>query len=257
MNSLNTTTRSRDRGFTVMELIVVIAIIAALMAMLLGGISALRGGAQEAQTQTLLAGLIGLEGQYEVQFKNSVGIKHLFDSDYDWTKTKRQNADGFSGQIMIDGDYVNPETNGNYTYGNGDKNDDYMERANLYMERFLWAANQMPVIREKLPTFGAAFGDSDNDGFIDIVDAWGNPIAYANKVRHTPGTDTADDFLPEYDGPFFASAGKDGMWGQPRIRGEFTSDAAWNTYTGTDEYLFSLDNLYSFDVDRSAAKRGD
>lgn len=262
MTNLSTTTRPHAHGFTVMELIVVIAIIAALMAILVGGMTVLRGGAQEAQTQTLLAGLMGLEGQYQVQFKGGFGVKHLVDPydpkpTYDWTTVKRQNAEGYSNNVVISGDYVNPETSGDYTYSNGDTNDDYMKSANLFMERFLWAVNQMPVIREKLPSFGASFGDSDTDGFIDIVDAWGNPIAYANMVTHTPGKDEADDFLPEYRGPFFASAGQDGMWGRPRNSGEFSSDAAWNAYKETDDYRFSIDNLYSFDVDRSAAQRGD
>lgn len=256
MTTPSPTTRPHARGFTIMELIVVIAIIAAISAILLGGMTVLKGGAQEAQTQTLLAGLMGLEGQYQVQFQSGTGIGHLNDNKYNWTQNKRQNAQGFSNTQEITGDYVNPDTNGNYTYANGDENDEYMERANLYIERFLWAVNQMPVIREKLPSFGTAFGDTDGDGFIDLVDPWGNPIAYANRVKHTPGTED-DDFLPQYTGPFFASAGKDGMWGRPRTSGEFDSTAAWETYKGTDDYRFSTDNLYSFDIDRSAAQRGD
>ncbi len=267
MKNLRPTTRPHAHGFTVMELIVVIAIIAAIMAILLGGMTVLKGGAQEAQTQSLLAGLMGLEGQYQVQFQGGTGVPHLRESNsiYDWTSPKVKNAQNASGTGTLNegtGAYINPDTKGNYTYANGDTNDEYMERANLYIERFLWAVNQMPVIREKLPTLGTAFGDADGDGFIDLVDPWGNPIAYAASVSHkveklriNDGKD--DDFLPQYTGPFFASAGKDGMWGRPRTSGEFNSTPAWEAYKGTDDYRFSQDNLYSFDIDRSAAQRGD
>jgi hypothetical protein len=217
-----------------------------------------KGGAEESQTRAVLASLTGHAGQFETQFSSAAAMPWHLDNDttYRWATTqKRRNAQGATGTIeIITGTDLAGDDNGDYTYDNGDTNDQYMQRANLYMKRFLWAANQMPVIRDALPSLGESFGDFDGDGFVEVVDAWGNPIAYARSVSHS--VDPVDDFLPEHNSPFFASAGKDQRWGRPQTSGEM-SDAQWNTYKETDEYKFSVDNLYSFDIDRSAAQRGD
>lgn len=257
----------RHPGFSLMELMVVIAIMAVLMGLVLAGVSLLQTGAQESHARTLLAGLSGMAGQMETQLAdNGLMQKTSTDRTYDWTSPKTYNVEGFTGTDSLDdgtGDDPAGDDNGDYTYSNGVTNDDYMKTANLYIERFLWAANQLPVIREKLPTLGSSFGDADGDGFLDIVDPWGNPVAYANNVKHpTPNTltstnyDPEDDFLPAHAGSFFASAGPDQRWGLPRVRGEFQSDAAWKAYTETNEYKYSLDNIYSFDIDGSTARRG-
>ena len=257
MNHTHTTTRGHGSGFTLIELLVVIAIIAVLMGLLLGGVAFVRSGAQESQTRAILASLMGHAGQFETQFSTAAAMPSHLDNDttYDWSTPKRRNAQGATGSIKLDtGTDLAGDDNGDYTYTNGDTNDQYMRRANLYMKRFLWAANQMPVIRDALPSLGESFGDFDGDGFVEVVDAWGNPIAYARSVSHT--SDPDDDFLPEHSTPFFASAGKDQRWGRPKTSGEMTP-AQWDTYKDTDEYKFSVDNLYSFDIDRSAAQRGD
>jgi len=256
---MNRTTRRHAPGFTLVEMLVVIAIIAILIGLLVGGISAIRSGAKDSQTRAVLASLMGYAGQFENQFKTAGVIQHMGNAQpYFWQgPDKRENAEGASGSSSLaDGTGVDLAggSNRDHTYANGDTNDEYMERANLYMKRFIWAVNQMPVIRDGLPSLGDAFGDFDKDGFLEVVDPWGNSIAYAANVSHSSSPD--DDFLPEHDSPFFASAGKDKLWGQPKTSGEMTA-AQWETYIETDEYKFSVDNLYSFDIDRSAAQRGD
>jgi prepilin-type N-terminal cleavage/methylation domain-containing protein len=262
MPNMNPTTRRHASGFTLIELLVVIAIIAVLAGLLLGGAAVLKEGGKESQARAVLASLMGHAGQFENQFSTAGIVAHLGNSSpYFWEgNTKHRNAEGASGETEIKsgtGTDLAGDDNGDYTYSNGDTNDEYMERANLYMKRFIWAVNQMPVIRDGLPSLGAAFDDFDDDGFLEIIDPWGNPIAYASSVTHGIAANTDDDFLPMHKNPFFASAGKDQMWGRPQVRGEFGSDAAWDAYTQTDEYKFSVDNLYSFDIDRSAAQRGD
>lgn len=273
MPSPTPTTPRHESGFTLIELLVVIAIIAVISGLIIGGAAVLKEGAKESHARTVLASLMGHAGQFEAQFATAGVVEHLqvYDRTYFWgdpQHLKRQNAEGFNSNVDITGSDVAGDDNGDYTYSNGDTNDEYMERANLYIERFIWAAYQMPVIREGLPSLGALFGDFDNDGlgdgFLEVVDPWGNPIAYASNVKHpTPNTLTStnnatdDDFLPLHNNPFFASAGKDQRWGRPRVHGEFSNDPDWQTYKDSDDYRFSVDNLYSFDIDRAAAQRGD
>ncbi len=241
-------------GFTLIEILVVIVIISLVTGIIIGGAQVIQQNAKESQAHTTLTGLIGNAGQYENL--TTKPIEHINSTFFVWNGKLRMNIPGREGDKgLIRGEDVAGEDNGNYTYANGDTNDQYMTRANLYIERFIWAANQVPVIREALPSLGKAFGDADDDGFLDIVDPWGNPVAYASSVSHT--NDPDDDFLPVHDSPFFASAGKDQMWGRPRTSGEFTSEAAFTAYRRTDEYKFSQDNLYSFDLGRAAAQRGD
>lgn len=264
MPTLNLTTPRHESGFTLIELLVVIAIIAVISGLIIGGAAVLKDGARESHARTVLASLMGHAGQFEAQFATAGVVEHLqvYDRTYFWgdpQHRKRQNAEGFNSNEEITGSDVAGDDN-----GTDPDNDADMALANKYIERFIWAAYQMPVIREGLPSLGASFGDFDDDGFLEIVDPWGNPIAYASNVKHpTPNTLTStnnatdDDFLPLHDNPFFASAGKDQRWGRPRVHGEFSNDPDWQTYKDSDDYRFSVDNLYSFDIDRAAAQRGD
>jgi len=270
------TTRHRDQGMNLTEILVVIAIVSILMGLVLGGVAKMNQSAKETHARSLLTGLMGNAGTYETA--TGFAIDHLpsnkpgFDL-IDWTKPNRQNAPNFTLSVVIDGDDIAGAENDfddytDATYSNA-LNDTDMEQANLYIERFIWAANQMPTIRKTLPSLGAGFGDIEldanrvpvGDGFLEVVDPWGNPIAYASKVSHkvdrlliNNGAD--DDFLPEHDAPFFASAGADQRWGRPK-KFKDMPPGQWDAYKASDEYRFTLDNLYSFDLDRSAATRGD
>jgi len=254
MKCLNRTTRRRAPGFTLIELLVVIAIIALLMGLLLVGVSALRQGAKESQAQAVLTNLMGNAGQYETKTDYAV-IVSPGSTLIAWGVPRLKNAPGEQANMgTIQALYVNDENNGNVTYSNGKDNDFYMRQANRFIERFIWAANQLPAIRNNLPSLGGAFVDADGDGFMEVIDPWGNPIAYGNAVSHNDNF-TDDDFLPVYSKSFFASAGQDQKWGLPKQRGEFSSDAAWEAYKGTDDHKFAVDNLYSFDLDRSESHR--
>lgn len=258
---------------TLTEVMVVLLIIAVLMGLILGGVSKMKESAKESHARMLLTGLLGCSGMYEIA--TTKVIEHIRNTTYmPWTGTRKMNAPGvkYEGKtgtlVQSDGDDIaadgNDYNDDDGTYTNA-MNDTDMERANLYIERFIWAANQMPTVRKTLPSIGAGFGDIEldinsvpaGDGFLEVVDPWGNSVAYAAAVSHDPGKFPDDDFLPEHDSPFFASAGKDQRWGRPMKRGDFTSDLAWKNYKNTDEYRFTLDNLYSFDLDRSAAMRED
>lgn len=258
MTNLSPTTRRPEPGFSLIELLVVIAIIAVISGLILGGVSHLKEGAKDHQAQALLANLMGNAGMYETKTEFPV-VHHenLPGSMIVWGGNRLENApDSNPGDTnTISANYSNDQNNGNPTYTSGNDNKFYMEQANRYIERFVWAANQLPQIRDKLPSLGSAFEDTDGDGFMEVIDPWGNPIAYANNLSHNDAV-TDDDFLPVYSKAFFASAGKDQKWGRARKSGEMTA-AQWDTYKDTDDYKDSVDNLYSFDMDRSAATRGD
>jgi prepilin-type N-terminal cleavage/methylation domain-containing protein len=267
MTHRQTTTRRKEPGFTLTEVLVVIAIIAVVMGLILGGVSKLKESAKESHARTLLVGLLGSEGMYETA--TTKAIHHYLSDIIDWTAAKRQNAPNYSSTFVITGQDLAGNANDfddytDATYSNA-MNDFDMAEANLYTERFIWAANQMPTIRKMLPSLGDGFDDIEldgnnvpsGDGFLEVVDPWGNPVAYAASVKHDPLGFTNDDFLPEHNAPFFASAGKDQRWGRPQKRGDFLNDTDWQTYKDSDAYRFTLDNLYSFDLDRSAATRED
>ncbi len=258
MTHTRTTNRPPANGFSLIELLVVIFIIAVIAGLLLGGVAFVQQGAKESQAQTILTNLMGNAGTYEVKTGSPVPHENAGGfSTISWGGPRAKNALAVQGQSgTIQALHVNDNydsSNDNVTYSDGKDNDYYMERANLFIERFIWAANQMPDIRNNLPALGGAFVDADDDGFMEVIDPWGNPVAYAQKVTHKTSSDT--DFLPAHDAPFFASAGKDQKWGLPKNRGEFNSDAAWEAYMATDDYKFAQDNLYSFDLDRSQSHR--
>ena len=269
MTKQQTTTRPRQQGMTLTEILVVIAIITVVMGLVLGGVSAMRQGASRSHAKTLLTGLSGYANSYEVSTGTGGGngVNHLTGKGMvDWNNSIAMNSParaGTTGSLSDasrqDNDDIAGEAN-DYTTGDGTyptaDNDTDMQWANIFIERFIWAANQMPAIRNGLPSLGTGFDDTElvsnvpeGDGFMEVVDPWGNSIAYAQGVSHSD-TNTEDDFLPEREFSFFASAGPDQKWGRFRKYSEFSSDAAWNTYRDSDEYKYTLDNIYSFESDQ-------
>jgi len=267
------TTHRREPGFTLTEVLVVMVIIAIVMGLTLGGVAKMKENAKESHTRTLLTGLLGNEGMYENATEYAIQHNAALKGTIDWNNTIPMNEPGRAGtpgslsdaSIESNDDIAggdNDFSGGDGSYTQAD-NDTDMQWANIYVERFIWAANQMPTVRKVLPSLGSGFDDTEldingtpaGDGFLEVVDPWGNSVAYAASVSHSDGY-TDDDFLPEHDSPFFASAGADQKWGRSMKRGEMTP-AQWTTYKASDEYKFTRDNLYSFDLDRSAATRED
>ena len=251
-----------------MELLIVIAIISIIAGLLLSAGVAMRDSTKTRLARSILGGVSGLSGQYEVQTKYR--LEHLATRSglIDWGSLKNYNNpdpnyQGNSGNLTGGFNTDASEHADLYSVGSSDPNyNDYqnnivsMESANLFIERFVWAAYKVPAIRGTIDSFGDQFGDIDEDGFLDFVDPWGNPIAYASDVVHD-GYSPEDDFLPQHAEPFFASAGPDGLWGEPRTRSQFTTESDYNNYKDTNEYKFSVDNLYSFDLDHTAGSKED
>lgn len=278
MTRLSTTTRYRAPGFSLVELLVVIAIISVIAGILVAAGARIKEHAKESHARAILSNLMGNAGQYETLTRYVVqnqSSKANILIDWDEDKTKNINNPDPPPKDLIEGhdiadennDFPDAEYEDTAVYDN-QTNDDFMKTANLYIERFIWAAYQVPAIRKSLPALGSrVFGDFEldegrtvGDGFLEVIDPWGNPIAYASSVSHSDDDtddDADDDFLPQHSNPFFASAGADQRWGRPKTRGEFDSDSDYQDYRETDDYKFTVDNLYSFDLDRSASVRED
>ena len=227
-------------GFTLIEILVAIALVAVVASLLIGAVVAMRGTADESHARTQLGGLIGVSAEYETATTMPV----LHDSVrpsliFTWDQAKRQNAPGFTGTALIQDPGATTAE----------------EYANLFSERFVWAAYQLPATREALERLGEGMlVDLDEDGFLEMRDPWGNNIAYATFSNHS--SLTTDDFLPQHTNPFFASAGADGKWGAAKTESELGGGAAWTSYIATDDYIDSRDNLYSFDLDRTSENVG-
>ena len=228
----------RDRhAFSLLELLTVIAIISILMGILIAAAGKIKERSTISRVRSSLAALTNHTIEYEVA--TSKPVEHLDSMLFEWTASKTRNAPGATGKAVI--------------VGSGQTTAE--QNANLFVERFVWAAWQNATLRTALPSLGEdMFRDADGDGFLEVVDPWGNSFAYAMFVQHDDGNDT-DDFLPQHSDPFFASAGPDGRWGTPKSTGEM-SPAQWDSYIQTDQYKETLDNLYSYDLNQTAAVRG-
>lgn len=206
--------RSR-RGFTLIETLVVIAILVVLVGLTAAGLSKAKSRAKFSQTKILLANCRGIVTEFEVQAPSSYPIPHLSGGTPSWGSQQTKNAPGASGKALV----------------------------NDYIERFVWQARSVPAPRDLLNKLGQAFysdsdgthTDKDGDGFLEILDAYGNKLVYVAFVKS--GDATEDDMLPQHARPYFASAGPDGLFGDVRTTAsQALQDAA-------------KDNLYSFDAE--------
>ena len=202
---------TRRRGFSLVEILVVIAIMGILVGLVVVGATQLRGNADISRARTMLGGLSGAATEYEVA--TGKPVLHMGNLPIDWSSPRPMNVPGSNDQDVIQGDGDTPEE----------------REANLWIERFVSATYQMPTTRGAIDRAGSEFVvDEDGDGFLEVRDPWGNNIAYLAY--------SAGGRLPRHDSPFFASAGPDGRWGDIGPDGEPNADAA--------------DNLYSFDIER-------
>jgi hypothetical protein len=128
----------------------------------------------------------GLSTEYRAQFGYAINHDPSALSPIDWTIPKTMNAPG--------------------AVGSGIPNDS--------IEKFVWAVWQVEELRDRLQSkaLSDVVVDSDGDGFLELVDGWGNKIEYAAYVNRGDAY-TADDHLPAIQTPIFLSPGADGLLG--------------------------------------------
>ena len=179
-------------GVTIIEMLLVLAIIGLMTGLLLGGARKMKDTARDRRTRSILTTLSGIATEYEAQTSSTVS------------------SNPNSEKSIVD---------------------------------FVAAVRQIPIANQMLSNLGKDVVVRNGSGTItsivdgsgtitSIVDVWGNPLRYA---QFNNNGEIAE--LPNYNRPFFASAGPDGQFGK------FGQSAT------PEEERQTEDNLYSYELD--------
>ena len=241
------------RGFSLIELLVVISIIAVISGIVFSGYAAIKKGAQQSNTRTVMAALNGVAAQYELKTKKPIDnaqknpINRNLHTPWFNDRNNDQNDDGVNHNVgdttqtsVIDGEVISKEKPLN------SEEEAKFINANLTSERFVYCVYRVPEISKTIHSIGDSFlTDEDDDGFYELRDAWGNGIMYVYNQGYAPKI----DWLPNPSMPYFASPGPDGVWGVDS-RSKAYKDLSAAKKTEADKY--SKDNIYSFETGDSS-----
>ncbi len=221
---------STSRAYTLIEILMVIALISLLAGLVIGAARSMKRSARTSETKMILSICKSVATEYETSFKGlkipHYGQGQLYvEVNVDWSTAKTKNAPGATGTAVID----DP------------------------IERFVWLVRQHPTAAKMLRVLSKnSYLDADGNGFLEIRDSFDQKISYAVSVVHdddgdgnkldAEGAGDDDDFLPEYPRPFFASRGEDELWGNAKILPTVTDANS----DGDDD---GDDNLYSYETD--------
>lgn len=219
-----TSPRRPATGFSLVEMLVIIAIITLLMSLIIVGGSKMKDNARSNHTRLILHSAMGIATDFEVT-TNGSKVNHINDAQTDWTTNRACNVPGYAG--------ANPAPiKGSDSVGSDNDIKKYSS------ERFVWSAWQYETLQAQVMTLGKntltdrdSSGDATDlaNGFFEIRDDWGNKIIYC--VSSTGG------FLADHLTPFFVSAGPDGDFGDVRAA------------DGTAPKKATLDNIYSYNLE--------
>ncbi len=182
----------RQAGFTLIEILVVISIIALLVGLVAGGALLAQGAATQNRTQSMMRALLGAQEEFKSQSGFGIDLNHINNQPIDWgSGTFAQNAPGATGAASAAGLSSS--------------------------ERFVVACFLFDESAEALRAAAQGRGalvDSDGDGFLELRDPWENEVLYRNGNDQTGSFDGINNnLLPLNRSPFFVSAGKDGDFG--------------------------------------------
>lgn len=190
--------RSRPRkraGFTLIEILVTISIIALLIGLVAGGALIAQGSATVNRTQSLMRSLLGAQEEFKSQSGLGIDLNHDGDGAVPWNSGGpwNENAPGHIGDTTASNAGISSS------------------------ERFVIGCFFFDESADALRAAAQGRGtlvDNDGDGFLELRDPWDNEILYRNGNDQTGSFDGINNnLLPLNRSPFFISAGKDGEFG--------------------------------------------
>ena len=209
----NQTKRPRSAGFTLIEILVTISIIAILAAISIPVMTQLLQRGAEAQTKTLLKQLDSSVSEYEAQ-------------------TRRK--------AFVATSYGYPDAEG--------QAEDFSSFQELYDERL----KDLEPALEMVDTVNDQFRvvDPNTAELLWVQDSWDNPVrffpgtlAFEQNSADAPGqSDLEDKGMYRRKSPYFASAGPDGRWGK-------IDPGSDQPLADDEDGDAAEDNLYSFEAD--------
>jgi prepilin-type N-terminal cleavage/methylation domain-containing protein len=193
------------RGFSLVELLVVVSIMLVLMAMVGGGVAAARGSQKRQATQALIAKLDAIIQQhYATYASRSVAVpsplpsgftsrtgyrgwhirRNLVSGDLPdrWTDVEVLASGTTVAQVLASGTSYLPMTGAQHAYaalwtgsGAGKPTPQYAGAECLFM---IMMNGGIADCLDCSELKSSAKGDKDGDGFFEFWDAWDNPIAF-------------------------------------------------------------------------------
>lgn len=198
----------RSAGFTLEELLIVIGIIGLLVGIGIFAAGGFRTEGERQQTVGILQQAHSVATEYQATAGEKINV--YGNTPIDWSTITTRVNDPTHSDYDPDDDPDTPPLPGT------------MSNEYIDIERFIWRAQQVPEAKRILDNFrfgtqtadgveeGGRLRDTDGDGFVELVDAWGTPIKY---FRQNVSTETPyDNRFPAHRQPFFASAGASRDW---------------------------------------------
>ncbi len=243
------------RGFTLIEILVAVAVIAILMSIFFAVGKGVRDTANTTNTQQLMRTSVAILEESQIQ-TSGLAINHVGNVPFDWWIDKAHNSWGSTGRDVM------TELIGGGANDDPDIDNDHERFQDRSIERFVWATYRIQTVRqglyagideeylrdkEDIGVDGANNTlDLDGDGvalengFLELRDSWGTKLIYAAFVDWGDSED-GDDFLPESNKVFFASAGPDGKWGDVQGDPEGVGLTKQQYEESEDNIIFTID----------------
>ena len=218
--------RTPTRGFTIIELLVVISIITVIIAFSAPAIFGFLQRGEEARVRSILNGLASAADSYNITTGQTV--------DHKITR------DDFGNNVDLDIDNDDDDfTFGWFVLNAGQVPESSQLIAIASGEDLTFDGDDMGSVADAVN--GLPVGDISR---IELRDTWDTPIRYAGGVSHSDSFDE-DNYLRAHPTAFFVSAGPDGLFGAVI---ENTNEPDPAVDEDDDGAADAADNIYSFDL---------